>query len=238
MKDKNFNYCKSLTEYRREKTWEVEIGDTPMGGKNPIRLQSMTDTDTMDTDATVEQFIRVVKAGADYVRIAVKSTKDAENLKNIKSEIRARGYKTPIIADVHFNAKVAELAAQYVSKVRINPGNFVDKRAQFKNVIFSAEEYREELSKIEEKLIPFLEICKEHGTAVRIGANHGSLSDRIMSRYGDTPAGIVESVMEFLRICKKVNFNNVTISIKSWNVRTMVYTVRLMNYKMRLEDMK
>ncbi len=238
MKDKNFNYCKTLTEYRREKTWEVNIGDVPMGGKNPIRLQSMTDTDTMDTDATVDQFIRIVKAGAEYVRVAVKSTKDAENLKKIKKEIRERGYKTPIIADVHFNSKVAELAAQYVSKVRINPGNFVDKRAQFQNVIYSSEDYQAELLKIEKKLIPFLEVCKKHNTAIRIGANQGSLSDRIMSRYGDTPAGIVESVMEFLRICKKVDFNNIVISIKSWNVRILVYTVRLMNYKMRLEDMK
>jgi len=238
MKDRNFNYCKTLTEYRREKTLEVNIGGVPLGGLNPIRLQSMTDTDTMDTDATVEQFIRIVKAGADYVRIAVKTTKDAENLKIIKAKIREMGYQTPIVADVHFNPKIAEISAQYVSKVRINPGNFYDKRAQFEKFFYSDDEYRKELEKLEDALVPFLEICKEHNTCIRIGANQGSLSDRIMSRYGDTPAGIVESVMEFLRICQKRDFHNIVISIKSWNVRTLVYTVRLMNYKMRLEEMK
>lgn len=238
MKDKNFNYCKSLTEYRREKTVEVDIGGVPMGATHPIRLQSMTDTDTMDTAATVEQFIKIVKAGADYVRIAVKSTKDAHNLKFIKEQIRGLGYKTPIVADVHFNPKVAEIAAHYVSKVRINPGNFYDKRAQFHQYIYTDEEYRAELNKLEKALLPFINTCKENNTAVRIGANHGSLSDRIMSRYGDTPAGIVESVMEYLRIFKKHGLNKIVISIKSWNVRILVYTVRLMNYKMRLEDMK
>lgn len=238
MKDKNFNYCKTLTEYRREKTVEVDIGGVPMGGQNPIRLQSMTDTDTLDTDATVDQFIRIVKAGADYVRIAVKTTKDAENLKIIKEKIRGMGYKTPIVADVHFNPKIAEISARYVSKVRINPGNFYDKRAQFQQFVYTDAEYRQELVKLEEALVPFLEVCKEHNTSIRIGANQGSLSDRIMSRYGDTPAGIVESVMEFLRICKKHDFHKIVISIKSWNTRMLVYTVRLMNYKMRLEDMK
>lgn len=237
MKDRNFNYCKSLTEYRREKTMEVDIGGVPLGGNNPIRLQSMTDTDTLDINATVDQFIRIVKAGADYVRIAVKTTKDAEKLKQIKEQIRAMGYKTPIIADVHFNPKIAEISAQYVSKVRINPGNFYDKRAQFQKFIYSDEEYRNELENLEKAIIPFIEVCKKHNTAIRIGANQGSLSDRIMSRYGDTPAGIVESVMEYLRICKKLNFQKIVISIKSWNTRVLVYTVRLMNYKMRLEDM-
>jgi (E)-4-hydroxy-3-methylbut-2-enyl-diphosphate synthase len=216
---------------------EVNIGGVPLGGFNPIRLQSMTDTDTMDSDATVDQFIRIVKAGADYVRIAVKTTKDAENLKEIKAKIRALGFQTPIIADVHFNPKIAEIAARYVSKVRINPGNFYDKRAQFEKLIYTDEEYRQELIKLEETLTPFINICKENDTAIRVGANQGSLSDRIMSRYGDTPAGIVESVMEFLRICKKNDFHKIVISIKSWNTRTLVYTVRLMNYKMRLEDM-
>jgi (E)-4-hydroxy-3-methylbut-2-enyl-diphosphate synthase len=238
MKDRNFNYCKTLFEYRRERTIEVNIGGTPLGGSNPIRLQSMTDTDTADIDATVDQFFRIVKAGADYVRIAVKSTKDAEFLKQIKAKIRATGNMTPLVADVHFSPKVAELAATYVSKVRINPGNFYDKRAQFEKINYTDEEYRTELHNLEETLIPFLEVCKAHGTAIRIGANQGSLSDRIMSRYGDTPAGIVESVMEFLRICKKIDYHKVIISIKSWNVRTLVYTVRLMNYKMRLEDME
>jgi (E)-4-hydroxy-3-methylbut-2-enyl-diphosphate synthase len=238
MKDLHFNYCKTLTQYRREKTIEVNVGGIPLGGTNPIRLQSMTDTDTMDTDVTIEQFLKIVKAGADYVRIAVKSTKDAENLKVIKHKIRSLGIQTPIVADVHFNPKVAELSAKYVSKVRINPGNFYDKRAQFEKYVYSDDEYREELKKLEETFAPFLRICKEYGTAIRIGANQGSLSDRIMSRYGDTPAGIVESVMEFLRICKKEDFHKVVISIKSWNTRTLVYTVRLMNYKMRLEDMQ
>lgn len=238
MKDRNFNYCKSLTEYRREKTVEVNIGGVPLGGKNPIRLQSMTDTDTQDADATVEQFLKIQKAGADYVRIAVKSTKDAENLKVIKQKIRDMGIMTPIIADVHFNPKIAEISAKYVSKVRINPGNFYDKRAQFEKLVYTDAEYRQELEKLEKAFVPFVKVCKEHDTAIRIGANQGSLSDRIMSRYGDTPAGIVESVMEFLRICQKQDFHKVVISIKSWNTRILVYTVRLMNYKMRLEDMK
>lgn len=238
MKDMNFNYCKTLTEYRREKTVEVNIGGVPLGGDNPIRLQSMTDTDTMDVDATVDQFVKIVKAGADYVRIAVKTTKDAENLKLIKEKIRSMGYKTPIVADVHFNPKIAEISAKYVSKVRINPGNFYDKRAQFEKLNYTDAEYREELEKLESAMIPFLKVCKKNDTAIRIGANQGSLSDRIMSRYGDTPAGIVESVMEFLRICHKNDFHKIVISIKSWNTRVLVYTVRLMNYKMRLEDMK
>jgi (E)-4-hydroxy-3-methylbut-2-enyl-diphosphate synthase len=237
MMDRNFNYCKTLTEYHREETLEVNIGGVPLGGMNPIRLQSMVDTDTMDTEATIDQFIRIVKAGADYVRIAVKSTKDAENLREIKAKIRAMGLQTPIVADVHFNPKIAEIAARYVSKVRINPGNFYDKRAQFEQLIYTDEEYRQELVKLEETLTPFINVCKEHDTAIRIGANQGSLSDRIMSRYGDTPAGIVESVMEFLRICKKLDYHKIVISIKSWNTRILVYTVRLMNYKMRLEDM-
>ncbi|MBN1768877.1 MAG: flavodoxin-dependent (E)-4-hydroxy-3-methylbut-2-enyl-diphosphate synthase, partial [Prolixibacteraceae bacterium] len=238
MKDKNFNYCKTLTEYRREKTVEVNIGGTPLGGKNPIRVQSMTDTDTLDTEVTVEQIVRIIKAGADYVRLAVKTTKEAHNLKEIKAKVRALGYQTPLIADVHFNSKIAEIAAQYVSKVRINPGNFSDKRAQFQQHVYSDEEYRAELAKIEEKLVPFLDTCKKNDVTIRIGANQGSLSDRIMSRYGDTPLGIVESVMEFLRICQKHEYHKIVISIKSWNTRFLVYTVRLMNYKMRLEGMK
>ena len=209
-----------------------------MGGENPIRIQSMTDTDSRDTEATVDQIIRIIKAGADYVRVTVKGIHDAENLKNIKKEVVARGYNTPLIADIHFNPKLAEIAAKYVSKVRINPGNFYDKRAQFKHVLYNDEEYKAELVRIEQQFIPFLEMLKETNTALRIGGNQGSLSDRIMSRYGDTPAGIVESVMEFLRICHKVEFKNVIISIKSSNTRIMVYTVRLFNFKMRLEGMK
>lgn len=238
MKDHNFNYIKDLTRYQRQDTTEVKIGDVPVGGNNPIRIQTMTDTSSKDTEATVEQVIRVVKAGADYVRVTVKGMQDAENLRNIKKELVSRGYNTPLIADIHFNPKQAEISAKYVSKVRINPGNFYDKRAQFQNKIYTDEEYKNELEKIEEQFIPFLELLKETNTALRIGANHGSLSDRVMSRYGDTPAGIAESVMEFLRICKKVNFKNVVVSIKSSNTRVMVYTVRLLNFKMRLEDMQ
>lgn len=238
MKDRNFNYIKDLTLYQRQKTWEVKIGGVPVGGSNPIRIQTMTDTSSKDTDATVDQIIRVIKAGADYVRVTVKGIYDAENLKNIKKELVTRGYETPLIADIHFNPKLAEIAAKYISKIRINPGNFYDKRAQFKNKLYTDEEYKNELVKIEEQFIPFLEVLKKTKTALRIGANQGSLSDRVMSRFGDTPSGIAESVLEFLRICKKVNFNNVVVSIKSSNTRVMVYTTRLLNYKMRLEDMK
>ncbi|WP_297085764.1 (E)-4-hydroxy-3-methylbut-2-enyl-diphosphate synthase [uncultured Draconibacterium sp.] len=238
MKDRNFNYIKDLTRYQRQETTEVNIGGVPVGSKHPIRIQTMTDTNSTDTEATVEQVIRVVKAGADYVRVTVKGMSDAENLKNIKKELVERGYNTPLIADIHFNPKLAEVAAQYVSKVRINPGNFYDKRAQFKNKIYTDEEYKRELVVIEKQFVPFVKMLKETKTALRIGANHGSLSDRVMSRYGDTPAGIAESVMEFLRICKKEDFNNVVVSIKSSNTRVMVYTVRLLNFKMRLEDMK
>ena len=238
MKDHHFNYIKDLTRYERQKTWEVNIGGVPVGGDNPIRIQTMTDTDSADTEATVDQLVKVIKAGAHYVRVTAKSTADAENLKNIKTELVARGFETPLIADIHFNPKLAEIAAKSISKVRINPGNFYDKRAQFKSKVYSDEEYKQELIKIEEQFIPFLELLKKNKTALRIGANHGSLSDRVMSRYGDTPSGIAESVMEFLRVCKKVGFNNVVVSIKSSNTRVMVYAVRLLNFKMRLEEMK
>lgn len=237
MKDQNFNYIEDLTKYQRQKTSLVQIGELPLGDNHPIRIQSMTDTDTSDTDATVEQIIRIIKAGADLVRVTVRGVGDAENLQNIKRELLARGYENPLVADIHFNPRLAEIAAQYVAKVRINPGNFYDKRAKFEHHIYTDEEYKSELHKIEDQFVPFLKMLKETKTALRIGANQGSLSDRIMSRYGDTPAGIVESVMEFLRICQKQDFNNVVISIKSSNTRTMVYTVRLLNYKMRLEDM-
>ncbi len=238
MKDRHFNYIKDLTRYERQKTWEVTFGGIGVGGSNPIRIQSMTDTNTSDVDATVEQIIRLARAGADYVRVTAKGMSDAESLQYIKKQLVERGYNTPLVADIHFNPKLAEVAARYVSKVRINPGNFYDKRAQFINKIYSDEEYKIELQKIEEQFIPFLELLKKTNTALRIGANHGSLSDRVMSRYGDTPSGMAESVLEFLRICKKVDFKNVVVSIKSSNTRMMVYTVRLLNYKMRLEDMK
>ncbi len=238
MKDRNFNYIADLTKYLRQTTSSTEIGQVPMGSDYPIRIQSMTDTDTRKTDETVEQIIRIIKAGADYVRVTVKGINDAENLKNIKKELLARGFETPLIADIHFNPNLAEVAAKHVSKIRINPGNFYDKRAKFEQHIYTDQEYKDELQHIEEQFIPFLEVLKKTNTALRIGANQGSLSDRIMSRYGDTPSGISESVMEYLRICKKVEFNNVVISIKSSNTRMMVYTVRMLNKKMRLEDME
>jgi len=237
MDSPNFKYINDLCQYQRQKTCEVQVGSIPLGGDNPIRIQSMTDTDTKDTEVTVNQIIQIIKAGADYVRVTVKGLRDAENLKDIKKELVNRGYDNPLIGDIHFNPRLAEIAARYISKVRINPGNFYDKRAQFEHVLYTDEQYKEELQKIEELFIPFLEILRKSNTALRIGANQGSLSDRIMSRYGDTPTGIVESVMEFLRICKKVDFNNVVISIKSSNTRLMVYTVRLLCYRMRLEDM-
>ena len=237
MKDQNFNYIESLLEYKRQDTALVKIGTVMLGGENPIRIQSMTDTDTKDTEATVDQIIRIIDAGADFVRVSVQGIKEAENLKNIRAELDRRGYHNPLCADVQFNPAAAEIAIKYVKKVRINPGNFYDKRAKFEKLTYTDEEYRGELLKIENRFIPFVKECKERGTALRIGANQGSLSDRIMSRYGDTPAGIVESVMEFLRICKKEKYDNIVISIKSSNTRLMVYTVRLMNYRMRLEDM-
>ncbi len=213
------------------------MGTVSVGGDQPIRIQSMTDTDTKDTEETVEQIIRIIKAGADYVRVTVKDTRDAENLRFIKKELVDRGYDNPLVGDIHFNPKLAEISARYISKIRINPGNFYDKRASFKPKVYTDEEYRDELKKIEELFVPFLQMLKKSNTALRIGANQGSLSDRVMSRYGDTPTGIVESVMEFLRICKREEFTNVVISIKSSNTRVMVYTVRLLCFKMRLEDM-
>ena len=238
MKDRNFNYIKDLTKYKRQTTSTTQIGKVPLGSEYPIRIQTMTDTDSRKTEATVDQIIRIIKAGADYVRVTVKGINDAENLKNIKKELVERGYETPLIADIHFNPRLAEIAAKYVSKIRINPGNFYDKRARFEHHIYTDQEYKEELLKIEEQFIPFLQVLKDTNTALRIGANQGSLSDRIMSRYGDTPSGISESVMEFLRICKKADYTNVVISVKSSNTRMMVYTVRMLNKKMRLEDMK
>jgi (E)-4-hydroxy-3-methylbut-2-enyl-diphosphate synthase len=238
MKDRSFNYIKDLTKYERQETWEVNIGDVPVGGNNPIRIQTMTDTSSKDTEATIEQLVRVIMAGAEYVRVTVKGIFDAENIKNIKKGLVARGFNTPLIGDIHFNPKLAEIAAKSISKIRINPGNFYDKRAKFQNKVYSDDQYKAELVKIEEQFVPFLKLLKKTNTALRIGANHGSLSDRVMNRFGDTPTGISESVMEFLRICKKEEFNNVVVSIKSSNTRVMVFTVRLLNYKMRLEDMK
>lgn len=238
MKDLHFNYINDITRFERQKTREVQVGGVGIGGNNPIRIQSMTDTSTKDTESSVEQIIALTKAGADLVRLTVKGIYDAENLGNIVSALRERGYTTPLVADIHFNPRLADIAAKEFDKVRINPGNFYDKRARFEHKVYSDDEYKEELIKIEEQFMPFLEMLRKTNTALRIGANHGSLSDRVMSRYGDSPSGMAESVMEFLRICKKVDFNNVIVSIKSSNTRMMVYTVRLLNYKMRLEDMQ
>lgn len=226
-----------LFNYERRESSIVEIGDTPLGGEHPIRLQSMTNTPTKDTNACIQQAERIIRAGADYVRLTAPTIADAENLKNIHEGLRTGKYQTPLIADVHFNANVADVAALYVEKVRINPGNYVDPARRFKHLDYTDEEYAKELKKLEERFIPFLHICKEHHTAIRIGVNHGSLSDRIMSRYGDTPEGIVESCMEFLRICRKESFDNVVISIKASNTVVMVRSVRLLINVMDKENM-
>ena len=215
----------------------VWIGDVPMGGNYPIRIQSMTNTSTLDTDASIRQCIRIIEAGGEYLRLTAQGVREAENLQAIKDGLRASGYQTPLIADIHFNPKAAEAAAKIVEKVRINPGNFVDTVKKFKTIEYSEEEYRNELEKIRRRLIPFLNICREHKTAIRIGVNHGSLSDRIMSRFGDTPEGMVESCMEFLRICVDENFFNVVISIKASNTFIMVKTVRLLVRQMDGEGM-
>ncbi len=221
----------------RRRTVEVQVGNLPMGGDNPVRVQSMCTTSTMDTEGCIAQIKRIVDAGGEYVRLTTQGIREAENLKNIKEGLRRDGYTVPIIADVHFNAKVADVAALYADKVRINPGNYVDPARKFLHLDYTDEEYASEIKKIEEKFIPFLNICKEHHTAIRIGVNHGSLSDRIMSRYGDTPEGMVESCMEFLRICVRENFMNVVISIKASNTVVMVTTVRLLVKTMDKEDM-
>lgn len=221
----------------RRKTVEVQVGNLPMGGDNPVRVQSMTTVSTMDTEGCIAQIKRIVDAGGEYVRLTTQGVREAENLKNIKEGLRRDGYDVPIIADVHFNANVADVAALYADKVRINPGNYVDPARKFKHLDYTDEEYADEIKKIEERFVPFLNICKKHHTAIRIGVNHGSLSDRIMSRYGDTPEGMVESCMEFLRICVKENFLNVVISIKASNTEIMVRTVRLLVATMDKEDM-
>ncbi len=213
------------------------VGNIEIGGNNPIRIQSMATTDTNDTEGSVAQAKRIIDAGGELVRFTTQGTREAENMKNISARLKADGYTTPLVADVHFTAHTADVAAQYCEKVRINPGNYVDPGRTFKHLEYTDAEYAEELKKIEAKLVPFLHICKEHHTAVRIGVNHGSLSDRIMSRYGDTPEGIVESCMEFLRIFKREHFNDVVISIKASNTVVMVTTVRLLVKTMDQEDM-
>ncbi len=226
-----------LFNYSRRKTGVVNIGGTPLGGDNPIRVQSMTNTSTMDTAGSVAQSKRIVDAGGEYVRLTTQGVREAENLKEINVALRADGYDVPLVADVHFNAKVADVAALYAEKVRINPGNYVDPGRKFKILEYTDAEYADEIKKIEDKFVPFLNICKENHTAVRIGVNHGSLSDRIMSRYGDTPEGMVESCMEFLRICVRENFTDVVISIKASNTVVMVRTVRLLADVMEKEGM-
>ncbi len=220
-------YCESLTEYKRLKTREVKVGNLLLGNNNPIRVQTMTTTDTMDTMATVEQSIRCIKAGAELVRITAPSKKEAENLQHIKDELRKRGYDTPLVADIHFTPNAAEIAARIVEKVRVNPGNYVDKK-KFEQIEYTDAEYAEEIERIRERFTPLVLICKEHGTAMRIGTNHGSLSDRIMSRYGDTAMGMVESAMEFLRIARAENYHQVILSMKSSNPQVMVHAYRLL----------
>lgn len=223
--------------YRRRHSSTVQIGNVPLGGDNPIRIQSMTSTSTLDTDASVAQCRRIFDAGADYVRLTAQGVREAHNIGEIRAALHAAGYTKPLVADIHFNPKAAFEAAATTDKVRINPGNFVDAARTFKKLEYTDEEYATELEKIRRAVVPFLAICREHHTAVRLGVNHGSLSDRIMSRYGDTPAGMVESAMEYLRIFREENFNDVAISIKASNTVIMVETVRRLVAEMDREDM-
>ncbi len=226
-----------MAVYNRRKTISVQVGNTAIGGSNPIRLQSMTTTATMDTQGCIEQAIRIIEAGGELVRMTTQGTREAENMRLIREGLTARGYNTPLVADVHFNPAVADVAARYVEKVRINPGNYVDPARTFRHLEYTDDEYAQEIQRIRDRFIPFLNICREHGTAIRIGVNHGSLSDRIMSRYGNTPAGMVESCMEFLRICVEQEFMNVVISIKASNTVVMIETVRLLVKEMEREGM-
>ena len=225
-------YSPDLVNYLRLPTIEVVVGDIPMGASNPIRIQSMTTTDTMDTDSTVEQSIRMIDAGCEYVRITAPSVKDAKNLYNIKKKLLGRGYTAPLVADIHFTPNAAIEAAKIVEKVRINPGNYAD-RKKFEFIEYSDKSYNEELDRIYSRFSPLVKVCKENGTAMRIGTNHGSLSDRILSRYGDTPKGMVMSALEFVDICEENNFHQIVISMKSSNVRVMVQAYRLLSYYMQ-----
>ncbi|HEY9083645.1 MAG TPA: (E)-4-hydroxy-3-methylbut-2-enyl-diphosphate synthase [Vicingaceae bacterium] len=229
-------YCTNLTSYKRFKTKEVMVGNIGIGGNNPIRIQSMTTTDTMNTEATVAQAIRMINAGCEIVRITAPSKKEAENLANIKAELKKRGYNTPLVADIHFTPNAAEIAAKIVEKVRINPGNYADKK-KFETLDYTDESYNEELERIRKSFEPLVKICKEHGTAMRIGTNHGSLSDRILSRYGDTPLGMVESAMEFLRICRDIDYHSIVLSMKASNTLVVVQAYRLLVSKMMEEGM-
>lgn len=227
----------SVFDYKRRPTTTVNVGSLTIGGDAPVRIQSMASTSTMDTDGSVDQAERIVEAGAELVRFTAQGVREAENLGKIRGCLRERGIEVPLVADIHFNPRAAFEAARRVEKVRINPGNFVDPGRTFKKIEFTDEEYACELRRIEDALVPFLDLCRENGTAIRIGVNHGSLSDRIMSRYGDTPAGMVESAMEFLRVCRRHDFNDVVISIKASNVTVMVETVRRLVKAMNQEDM-
>ena len=229
-------FCESLTKYVRFQTREVMVGSVGIGGNNPMRIQSMTTTDTMDTMATVDQSLRMIKAGSDLVRITAPSKREAENLDTIKEEIRNRGYKTPIIADIHFTPNAALIAATIVEKVRINPGNYAD-RKKFDLIEYTDASYEQELDRIKERFTPLVKVCKENGTAMRIGTNHGSLSDRILSRYGDTPLGMVESAMEFIRICEEFDYYDLILSMKASNTQVMVQAYRLAVAMMRREGM-
>jgi (E)-4-hydroxy-3-methylbut-2-enyl-diphosphate synthase len=226
------SYCHSLTEYKRRITREVKMGEIGIGGSNPIRVQSMTTIDTMDTIGSVKQSIRMIEAGCELVRITAPSIKEAQNLENIKKELRARGYNTPLVADIHFTPNAAEVAARIVEKVRVNPGNYADKK-KFENIDYTDASYEQELERIRTAFTPLVKICKEYGTAMRIGTNHGSLSDRIMSRYGDTPLGMVESALEFVRICEDLNYHEIVISMKSSNTQVMVEAYRLLVNKLQ-----
>ncbi len=229
-------YCNSLNQYKRYTTRVVNVGDIPMGGDNPIRIQSMTTTDTMNTIATVEQTIRMVDAGCEYVRITAPSVNESNNLAEIKKELRKRGYNVPLVADIHFTPNAAEAAARIVEKVRVNPGNYADKK-KFEQIDYTQIEYNAELDRIRNKFEPLVKICKEYGTAMRIGTNHGSLSDRIMSWYGDTPLGMVESAMEFIRMCEDLQYYNLVVSMKSSNAQVMVQAYRLLIETMAKEGM-
>lgn len=230
-------FCQSFFQYNRNKTLGVKVGDVTIGGTSPIRVQSMTTTNTLDTDATVEQSMKIVEAGGEVVRITTQGRREASNLNNIKAVLKARGCQVPLVADVHFNPSAAEIAATLIEKVRINPGNFTGGAKKFRQIEAGSDEDRAGLQQIKEKLVPFLKLCKEHGTAIRIGTNHGSLSDRIMSKFGDTPEGMVESCMEYLRICREEDFQEVVLSIKASNTRVMVHTVRLLVASMQQENM-
>ena len=230
------NYCIDPFNYHRYKTREIKVGNVLFGGNNPIRIQSMTTTNTMDTEATVEQSIRMIEAGCELVRITAPSINEAENLRSIKNELVKRGYDTPLVADIHYTPKAAEIAAAIIEKVRINPGNYADKK-RFENIDYTDETYNEELNRIKARFTPLVNICKQHGTAMRIGTNHGSLSDRILSRYGDTPVGMVESALEFLRICESLDYHQIMISMKASNPNVMIEAYRLLVAKMQQENM-